>query len=167
MLIKDMAAPQTFHALDPLRDSPEAEEFLAAFDSLTQAVRRARGASVAGAGHPLTLSQYGLLQPLTDREGVRIGELADEAGITASTATRILDALERRGLVSRARAETDRRAVAVALTPEGRRVLRRQDEWMQARQRAFYAALDQRERELAPDLLRKLAVLIDGLASKD
>jgi DNA-binding MarR family transcriptional regulator len=148
-------------------DSVAADGFLSAFDSFARAVRRARGATGAGAGHPLTLSQYGLLQPLTDRREARIGELAEEAGITASTATRILDALERRGIVSRVRAPTDRRAVAVTLTAEGRRILRGQDEWMQARQRAFYASLEQSEREIAPDLLIKLACLIDELASKD
>src|ERR1700732_3166102 len=103
--------------LHSARESPAAaDDFLAAFDSFAQAIRRARGASGAGAGHPLTLSQYGLLQPLIDRHEARIGERAEAAGITASTATRILDALERRGIVSRVRAQTDRRAVAVTLT---------------------------------------------------
>jgi DNA-binding MarR family transcriptional regulator len=141
------------------------EDFLAAFDSFTRAVRRARGASGAGAEHPLTLSQYSLLAPLTEKPEARIGELAEEAGITASTATRILDALERRGFVSRIRAPSDRRAVAVKLTPRGRAILRRQDEWVRGLQRSFYGALGPRERELAPELLRRLADFADVLAN--
>jgi DNA-binding MarR family transcriptional regulator len=139
-------------------------DFIDGFDELARAVRRARGATAAGAGHPLTLSQYGLLQPLAGGRVARIGELAGEAGITASTATRILDALERRGIVARDRAQEDRRVVAVRLTADGAAMLSGQDEWMRERQRAFYAALDDGERELAPELLRKLAVLIDSLA---
>jgi DNA-binding MarR family transcriptional regulator len=150
---------------DTAREADGADDFLDAFDSLTRAIRRARGASAIGGGQALTLSQYGLLQPLASSSDARIGELAIAAGITASTATRILDALERRGIVSRVRAAGDRRAVAVTLTPAGRAVLRRQDEWIQARERAFYAGLDGDERTFAPALLRKLADLIDGLAT--
>jgi DNA-binding MarR family transcriptional regulator len=142
-----------------------AEDFLEAFDALTRAIRRARGASSVGDGQALTLSQFGLLQPLATTTEARIGELAAAAGITASTATRILDALERRGIVSRVRAAGDRRAVAVTLTARGREVLRRQDGWVRDREREFYAGLDPEERALAPELLRKLADLIDRLAT--
>jgi MarR family transcriptional regulator, organic hydroperoxide resistance regulator len=150
---------------DAARGWDGADDFLEAFDSLTRAIRRARGASAIGDGQALTLSQYGLLQPLASTSDARIGELAVAAGITASTATRILDALERRGIVSRVRAAGDRRVVAVTLTPAGRAVLRRQDAWIRARERAFYAGLDGDERTFAPALLRKLADLIDGLAT--
>jgi DNA-binding MarR family transcriptional regulator len=139
--------------------------FLEAFDSLTRAIRRARGASATPGGLQLTLSQYGLLQPLGESSESRIGELAQAAGITASTATRILDALERRGIVSRVRATSDRRAVAVRLTPQGEVALGRHRAWVQDREREFYAGLDSAERAVAPDLLNKLAGLIDALAA--
>jgi DNA-binding MarR family transcriptional regulator len=148
-----------------LAGEPTAEEFLDAFDSLARAVRRARGASASGRSHPLTVSQYGLLVPLTDRPQARIGDLAEAAGITAATATRILDALERRGIVRRMRSSGDRRGVIVALTDPGRGTLERQHAWMVERQRLFYADLAADERDLAPGLLRKLADLIDELAS--
>ncbi len=146
---------------DPLDQS----DFLAAFDALTQAVRRARGAQ-GGAGEAgLTLSQYGLLQGLSGRRAVRVQELAANAGITASTATRILDALERRGIVRRVRSREDRRGVAVSLTNLGEQLLGTQQEWLRGRQRAFYASLPRVEQELAPDLLVRLAALIDDLAA--
>ena len=89
-------------------------DFVAGFDALAQAVRRARGANGRSSNGGLSLSQYGLLEVLADRQSARVQELAARAGITASTATRILDALERRGVVRRARDDDDRRAVAVS-----------------------------------------------------
>ena len=144
-------------------DSNASTDFVTAFDALAQAVRRARGATAANGG--LTLSQYGLLEGLTSRPAARVQDLAGDAGITPSTATRILDALERRGIVRRARSLEDRRAVAVSLTERGRELLDEQEEWLRGRQRAFYASLPSAEQELAPDLLLRLAALIDELAA--
>jgi len=138
-------------------------DFLTAFDAFAQAVRRARGAPAANGG--LTLSQYGLLEGLTAQRSARVQELAGEAGITPSTATRILDALERRGIVERARSPEDRRVVAVSLTESGQLLLHAQQDWLRGRERAFYASLPPAEREIAPDLLLRLAALIDELAA--
>jgi DNA-binding MarR family transcriptional regulator len=148
--------------LDRMADG---ESFLAAFDAFAQAVRRARGAPAQSGAQGLTLSQYGLLQGLDWRDGARVRELAAEAGIAASTATRILDALERRGIVRRTRADGDRRGVTITLTPLGRARLESQHEWLRGRQQAFYEGLPAGERELAPDLLFRLAALIDELAA--
>jgi DNA-binding MarR family transcriptional regulator len=143
-------------------------DFVAGFDALAQAVRRARGAGANGssANGGLSLSQYALLEVLADRRSARVQELAAHAGITASTATRILDALERRGIVLRTRDDEDRRAVAVSLTDDGQALVCAERDWLRGRQRAFYAALPSAEQELAPDLLFRLAALIDELASK-
>ena len=144
-------------------DSNASADFVTTFDALAQAVRRARGAPAANGG--LTLSQYGLLEGLTSRSAARVQDLAGDAGIAPSTATRILDALERRGVVRRARSLEDRRAVAVSLTKLGRELLEDQQEWLRGRQRAFYTSLPAAEQELAPDLLLRLAALIDELAA--
>jgi DNA-binding MarR family transcriptional regulator len=142
-----------------------AADFLAAFDTFVQAVRRARGAPARGGERELTLSQYALLAGLAEREAARVRELAVEAGITASTATRILDALERRDIVRRDRADEDRRAVTVTLTDHGRTLLAEQDGWVRTRTLGFYEALPADEREMVPDLLVRLAGLIDELAA--
>jgi DNA-binding MarR family transcriptional regulator len=147
------------------RSEAGADDFLAAFDEMAQAVRRARGATNQVANEGLTLSQYGVLQPLSGRDSAMVRELAEEAGISASTATRILDVLERRGVVRRARSADDRRAVTVTLTAFGRELLHTQDEWFRRRQRAFYAALPAAQQELAPGLLIGLAALINELAA--
>lgn len=143
----------------------EVDEFLDSYDLLVQAVRRARGASQQSRDGALTLSQYAILQSLSERDTARVRDLATEAAITPSTATRILDALERREIVRRTRAVEDRRGVTVSLTAFGREALRAQDEWMRQRQRLFFESLPMAERELAPDLLVRLAALIDELAA--
>jgi DNA-binding MarR family transcriptional regulator len=144
---------------------PAAEDFLDAFDVLVQAVRRARGAPVQTADRSLTMSQYALLRGLAERTEARVYELATEASITAPTASRILDTLERREVVRRTRASDDRRAVTVTLTPSGRDQLSSQHEWMRGRTRAFYTQLPPDEREFAADLLARVATLIDELAA--
>lgn len=143
----------------------EAEEFLVAFETLAQAVRRARGAVAQDLPGRLTLSQYSLLQPLAAGAGSRVSDLAAQAGIAASTASRILDALERREIVLRSRSPGDRRGVVVTLTEQGREALDRQGGWMRGRQMEFFAGLPADERAIVSDLLVRLADLIDDLNS--
>jgi DNA-binding MarR family transcriptional regulator len=148
-----------------MTSNDDLDAFFDSFDAFAQAVRRARGVRVSGDPDALTLSQYGLLEPLLERPGARVQELADRAGIAAPTATRILDTLERRGLVTRDRAEHDRRAVLVALTPAGRAALGSRHEWMLGRERTLFESLPRAERALAPELLARLATLVDELAA--
>jgi MarR family transcriptional regulator, organic hydroperoxide resistance regulator len=150
--------------VDDVDDHTGADAFLTAFESLAQAVRRARGVPAQPAQDALTLSQYGLLQGLTQAGQARVVELANAAGVTPPTATRILDALERRGIVERRRAPEDRRGVTITLTPNGRELLDTQHEWLRSRQQAFYAELPAGERAVAADLLLRVAALIDELA---
>lgn len=141
-----------------------AEDFLVAFETLAQAVRRARGAVAQDTPGRLTLSQYSLLLPLSDADTARVSDLAAGAGIAPSTASRILDALERRAIVRRARSVEDRRGVTVTLTDHGRSTLDQQHEWMRARQLEFFDDLPGEERLLVSDLLVRLASLIDELS---
>ena len=145
-------------------EQSDTSAFLIAFDAFAQAVRRARGAPAQGPEETLTLSQYALLQGLSERGRARVVELASAAGVTPPTATRILDALERRGIVERRRVPEDRRGVTITLTPGGRELLAAQHEWLRARQESFYAALPAGERDVAANLLLRLAELIDELA---
>src|SRR4051794_30349069 len=95
------------------------DAFIDAFDDFARAAKRARHRQSAGDGD-LTIAQYGLLAPLLDAaEAPGVRELAEAAGVSSPTATRMLDGLERRGLVVRERSERDRRAVHLSLTPAG------------------------------------------------
>jgi DNA-binding MarR family transcriptional regulator len=105
----------------------------------------------------LTPEQFWLLKRLWLRGPLRIGELANELGITAGAATVACKRLERAGFVQRARGVGgDERVVVVDLTSEGRERLR---EW-QARRRAFLVRLLE---TLGPDELVTLYPLLARL----
>ena len=70
----------------------------------------------------LPLSSYDVLVNLarTPRGQLRMRELADQILMTKSGLTRIVDVLERQGLVERIPAEEDGRGLCAKLTPQGR-----------------------------------------------
>jgi DNA-binding MarR family transcriptional regulator len=70
----------------------------------------------------LTLTQVSVLRHLrsSPHTAGRLGELA---GLSATSISRLVDRLERRGLVSRKRDTEDRRMVEVHLEPAGERLL--------------------------------------------
>jgi DNA-binding MarR family transcriptional regulator len=71
----------------------------------------------------LTGPQLILLRTLEAHSGsMPIGNLAKEIQLSQATTTDIVDRLERRGYVSRARSVDDRRRVLVTLLPEGARL---------------------------------------------
>jgi DNA-binding MarR family transcriptional regulator len=70
----------------------------------------------------LTLAQFGALRQLRDST-LPAGELASRLGVSATSLTRVLDRLEKRKLVERARDRLDRRRIAIILLPRGRRLL--------------------------------------------
>jgi DNA-binding MarR family transcriptional regulator len=128
-----------------------------------KAARRARGrAAQETPADGLSLAQYHLLEPLA--EGPKTNrELAEQAGISAPTATRMVDGLLQRELVSRIDDPSDGRAVVISLTRAGRTALARKMREYDARRRRLAAALEPHEQELATDLLRRLAALIEEL----
>jgi MarR family transcriptional regulator, organic hydroperoxide resistance regulator len=143
-------------------DRRAAAGFAEAWDEFVLAIRRAQ-ARAQQAPEELTLAQYYLLGPLAGGERLPLCDLADSAGIAAPTATRIVDGLERCGLVRRERSTTDRRVVLVSLTEQGRkRVARKRRQLGQRRQRV-YEALEPGEREQSERLLRHLAELVGQL----
>src|SRR3954452_9591638 len=112
-----------------MSNGPNTQELLSAFDAFAQAVRRARGAPALAGQDALTLSQYALIQGLAESDCARVVELAADAGVTASPATRILDVLERRAIVRRRRTAAACRSPLVSLTESRRWVLRARHEW--------------------------------------
>jgi DNA-binding MarR family transcriptional regulator len=68
----------------------------------------------------LTFSQWTTLVALHDGSISTAGDLAHNICHDAGSLTRLIDQMEKRGLVTRARSESDRRVVTLALTPRGR-----------------------------------------------
>jgi DNA-binding MarR family transcriptional regulator len=70
----------------------------------------------------ITLTQLVVLREL--RPGPQTaGRLGEKVGLSPTSVTRLVDRLERRGLVSRRRDSGDRRQVEILLEPEGERML--------------------------------------------
>lgn len=89
--------------------------------------------------------------------------LAEAAGVSAPTASRMLDGLEREGIVERRPSPEDRRAVEIALTDHGRELHAQKREQVAAKRAAVFESLSPAERESAEHLLRRLAEVIEEL----
>ncbi|MGD0386328.1 MAG: MarR family transcriptional regulator [Solirubrobacteraceae bacterium] len=100
------------------------------------------------AEHGLTLSGLELLARLasvSDRR-LRLSVLAGEAGLSLSRVSRIVDALEARGLVERQNCPADARAVNAQLTPAGLVLAQAaQSTHLEAVRERFFERLDARE----------------------
>jgi len=72
-------------------------------------------------GGPLQLRpvEFSLLMLLRDNEGVTQRELGAALNLNAPNLTTLLTRLQERGLVSRERSDSDRRAQLIRLTPDG------------------------------------------------
>jgi DNA-binding MarR family transcriptional regulator len=80
----------------------------------------------------LSMTQYNVLRILRGApEGLPCGEVANRMITRDPDITRLLDRLEKRGLISRTRETRDRRMVMARITPPGLKLLGRLDEPVQ------------------------------------
>jgi len=108
-------------------------------------------------GEQLTFSQVKLLKLISRTEAYNISQVAAFLGVSTAAASKAVDRLVRRGLLHRSEAEEDRRAVQLALTAEGSRLLA-----------AYDAATAEAFAEIFGDFpvenLRQVADLLDHLS---
>lgn len=124
--------------------------------ALGRIVRSANsGAREAGKSVGLSASHLLVLQ-LLDAEGSRqAGEIAKELAFSKSTITAILDSLEDRKLIERARGEHDGRSVIVSLTRAGKTALAAVPASFQAQfLRQFNSLADWERAQVTATLLR-------------
>jgi DNA-binding MarR family transcriptional regulator len=138
------------------------ERFTAAWDEFSTALLRARSRAWQQPT-PLTPAQYYLLRALSHEPGLGVGEMAAAAGCSSPTATRMLDGLERDGIVAREPSSEDRRRTIVSLTRKGKSVLARQRRHHDDKRQRLYEQLSPAERAQAEQLLRRLAEVIAEL----
>lgn len=106
----------------------------------------------ACAPHGITLGQYNALRILRGAHptGYPRGEIAARMVERAPDVTRLIDRLERRGLVERARVPEDRRLSITRITKAGLDLLRKTDPHIHDIQRRFAARVPSRDlRELS------------------
>jgi len=103
----------------------------------------------------LTASQYNILRILrgAGADGHRCAEIASRMISRDPDVTRLLDRLEKRGLVRRARDTTDRRVVTTRITEAGLQLLAELDEPIESAQRKLLGHLSRHELETLNQLL--------------
>jgi len=102
---------------------PEALETLAKLRIVIRAAQRHSAAIQKQCG--VSGAQLWMLQEIADAPGLRVGELAARMAIHQTTTSNLIDALEKRGYLKKARDDADQRVVNLLLTPAGTRVLRK------------------------------------------
>jgi DNA-binding MarR family transcriptional regulator len=144
-----------------LETATDVERFSAAFGEFLRALQRARSRAAQREG--ITASRLHLLTALEREPELSVGEMAAAAGCASPTATRMLDSLQRDGVVTRAPSARDRRRMVVTLTPKGKRLLAAQNAHVEAKKREIYERLTPEERASAEQLLHHLAEVIADL----
>jgi DNA-binding MarR family transcriptional regulator len=109
-----------------------------------------RGASVEGAAARRALKA----KSGAKAEGLACGEIGERMITRDPDITRLLDRLERRGLIARWRDESDRRVVMARITPEGLKLLSRMDLPVQQAHKRELGHLGQKRLGQLVELLR-------------
>ena len=109
---------------------------------------------------PLTLSQFHILKLMTLNGRHQVGELAEFLGVSAPAITKNVDKLERFGLVVRTPSEGDRRAILLAPSHKGRRLVERYEELKVARLHPVLAEFQAGELEQFTSMLERVAVAL-------
>jgi len=108
-------------------------------------------------GPAMTATQRLALFDLVEGGPLRLNDLAQRMGTSAPTTSRAVDALDELGLVERHTDPTDRRAITIELTDNGRRSVEERKARVYAAFRPAAAALSPADREQLAELLARLA----------
>src|SRR5262245_28008354 len=112
-------------------------EIRQALGELLAAERRLRSRDRGGPGD-LMFAQTIALVTIGRQGPTTAGDIARSSGLNPASITAMLDQLEKKQIVARARSEQDRRVVEVTLTDEGWRLLeKRRAEWDSKWERVF------------------------------
>jgi len=131
--------------------SPEETAFL---DLVRTADTLSRGAVEVLKAEDLSPSQYNVLRILRGApEGLPCGEIAGRLITRDPDVTRLLDRMEKRGWISRARESRDRRMVLARLTSAGLKLVDRLDEPVQQMHRKLLGHLGKERLRALRELL--------------
>ena len=127
------------------------------------AIRRAvflwdtRAAGELGGIHGLGLSDYAALHHLSEAPGgkLRRVDLADRLALTPSGVTRLLNPLERRGIITREESLHDARATYAVLTASGRKLVKDAKATMEAYAESVLQSLGERDRASLAKLVNR------------
>jgi len=106
--------------------------------------------------HDVSVTQCYALEALIRRGPITLGEVAAELYLDKSTASRVVDALERKGYVARSPHPQDRRAVLLEPTDSGRTLERTIRESILAEEKQLLADFDPEVRQAMTRLITRL-----------
>lgn len=104
----------------------------------------------------ITTPQFLALVVLKDRPGITMGELCERLYLACSTATDLIDRMEKNGYLERNRDPDDRRVIRLSITEKGQDII---DQVINARRRYVESILSQLTQEEIDQLERSLEKL--------
>jgi DNA-binding MarR family transcriptional regulator len=110
-----------------------------------------------GAPHALTPAQFHVLAYVEQETMPTEIEIAQHLHVTSPTMVRLVDTLEEKGLVVRARSKLDRRRVKISVTDEGARIVRDYADWQEQR---FAQIVQRLPAKTVTALIRDLTALL-------
>jgi DNA-binding MarR family transcriptional regulator len=109
--------------------------------------------------HDISVTQCYALQSLARGGAMTLKALAADLMLDKSTASRVVETLERKGYVRRAEHPDDARAMNIEMTTKGRSLCRRIEDELLDEERAIMAKLDPEMRRATIGVVRDLAGL--------
>lgn len=108
------------------------------------------------AAEDITPGLFGMLQVIAANPGLGQSRLAEAMEVDRSTVVKVIDQLEKRGLIIREPSPSDKRSYCLRLTGKGRMALRRMETLVLRHEDEFTKVLSADERQLLIDLLMRL-----------
>jgi MarR family 2-MHQ and catechol resistance regulon transcriptional repressor len=112
--------------------------------------------------HDISVTQCYALETLVEHGPMRLNALADRLFLDKSTTSRVVGSLAKKGYVNQQPETTDRRALAVSATPQGRRLCARITADLVAQQKDLLEDLDPAVRAGVVKVIRGLARAADA-----
>ena len=113
------------------------------------------------AQHDLSWTAFVVLWVSWIWEPIETRQIADEGGFSKATLTGVLTTLEGRGLVTRAKSETDGRLVLVTLTNKGRKMMDTLFPEFNANEKEVAGVVSAAKQKELADLLRAITVGVE------
>ena len=111
-----------------------------------------------------SLQAWRVLAALRDKDGRRMGDLSATTSIEVSTLTRLVDNMEKTGLVARRRDANDTRAVLLHVTAAGKKLTRRIVPIAERYEKVALKGFGPADAEMLKAALRRLYANMDDLA---
>jgi DNA-binding MarR family transcriptional regulator len=120
------------------------------------AIRMRAGLEQSFKDYELAPPHFAILSVLNSQKPLNQLSLGEELGIDKATMVKLIDALERLGLVERTTSPEDRRAKLVSITDQGRKTLRKLLALAARNQEAFLSPLTKAETQQFKAMIMKL-----------